>query len=274
MQRADHPASLFISIGEAAHLVGVSPATLRAWERRGLFTTTRSPAGYRRFTLTDIERLQRLQRSSGRDEFADERDEEPPPAYPEESGALSDRGGTPPVRWGAHLRDQRLQRKLSLRQVAALTGLSASFISGIERGLANPSVAALQKLTAAYGVSIVDLVEGALAPRGCLVRLADRQRYDSADGVTMDQLNFGNHLMELHLFTVDPGTVTGGPFHHEGEEFIMMLEGILRVSIDSLEHYVLEPGDVLYFESFHWHEWVNPGPTPAVFLGVNTPWTF
>ncbi len=46
-----------------------------------------------------------------------------------------------------------------MRQAAALTGLSASFISGIERGLANPSVAALQKLTAAYGVSIVDLVE-------------------------------------------------------------------------------------------------------------------
>ena len=29
----------------------------------------------------------------------------------------------------------------------------------------------------------------------------------------------------------------------------MMLEGMLRVSIDSLEHNVLEPGDVLYFES-------------------------
>ena len=59
-----------------------------------------------------------------------------------------------------------------------------------------------------------------------------------------------------------------------GEEFIMMLEGMLRVSIDSLEHYILEPGDVLYFESLHRHEWVNPGATPAVFLGVNTPRTF
>ena len=106
------------------------------------------------------------------------------------------------------------------------------------------------------------------------MRVADRQRYDSAAGVIMDQLNFGHHLMELHLFTVDPGTGTGGTFHHEGEEFIMMLEGILRVSIDSLEHYVLEPGDVLYFESAHRHEWVNPGSTRAVFLGVNTPRTF
>ena len=254
--------------------MGVSAATLRAWERRGLFTASRSPAGYRRFTLADIGLLQRMQRSSGRVEIADEGDEEPPPTYQAEADASSEQGGATPVAWGAHLRDQRLQRRLSLRQVAALTGLSASFISGIERGLANPSVAALQKLTAAYGVSIVDLVEGTSAPRGRLVRLADRQRYDPADGVTMDQLNFGNHLMELHLFTVDPGAGTGGPFHHEGEEFIMMLEGMLHVSIDSLEHYVLEPGDVLYFESFHRHEWVNRGATPAVFLGVNTPRTF
>ena len=126
-----------------------------------------------------------------------------------------------------------LHRGLSLRQAAALTGLSASFISGIERGLANPSVAALQKLTAAYGVSIVDLMEAGVAPRGRLVRTADHQRYDPADGVTMDQLNFGDRVMELHLFTVEPGAGTGGTFAHEGEEFIMMLEGRLSVSLRS-----------------------------------------
>jgi transcriptional regulator with XRE-family HTH domain len=178
------------------------------------------------------------------------------------------------VPWGRRLRERRERRGLSLRQVASLTGLSASFISGIERGMANPSVAALQKLTAAYGVSIVDLMEVDLPPRGRLVRTANRQRYDPAAGVVMDQLNFGDHKMELHMFTVEPGAGTGGAFHHEGEEFIMMLEGRLHVSLDALEQYVLGPGDVLYFESSHRHEWINPGPEVAVFLGVNTPRTF
>lgn len=254
--------SLYISVGEAARLIGVSPATLRAWERRGLVTPDRSAAGYRRYTLGDVERLSRLRRG---DVAAGE------PAS-SDTGEMTRTQTLPP--WGSRLREQRESRGLSLRQVAAMTGVSASFISGIERGIANPSVAALQKLTMAYGVSIVELMEVRSPVRGRLVRVADRQRYDTADGVLMDQLNFGEHMMELHLFTVEPGAGTGGTFHHEGEEFILLLEGTLAVTIDAFEQYVLHPGDVLYFESFHRHEWTNPGTSPAIFLGVNTPRTF
>jgi transcriptional regulator with XRE-family HTH domain len=271
MHAAEPLAPLYISIGEAARLVGVSPATLRNWERRGMIAPVRSASGYRRFTFADIERLHRMTRG----QLPDQPDS--PPDGDERTEDAVHRGPPPAPRlvpWGARLREQRRQRALSLRQVSALTGLSASFISGIERGIAHPSVAALQKLTAAYGVSIVDLMEVDVAPRGRLVRVSDRERYDPAAGVTMDQLNFGNHQMELHLFTVEPGAGTGGTFHHEGEEFIMMLEGTLRVSINTIEHYLLTPGDVLYFESTHRHGWINPGPGVAVFLGVNTPRTF
>jgi quercetin dioxygenase-like cupin family protein len=37
-------------------------------------------------------------------------------------------------------------------------------------------------------------------------------------------------------------------FSHEGEEFIYLLEGILEFRTEG-EHYVLYPGDSLYFES-------------------------
>lgn len=262
---------LYISVGDAAGLVGVSPSTLRAWERRGLIAPRRSPAGYRRYTLGDVERLKQIHRTRRQGNAA----------RGEESATGSARGtardGRDPasaVPWERRLREQRQQRNLSLRQAAELTGLSASFISGIERGLANPSVAALQKLTAAYGVTIVDLMETDVAPRGRLVRVADRQRYAAAAGVVMEQLNFGDHVMEMHLFTVEPGAGSGGTYQHEGEEFILMLEGTLHVSIDAIEQYVLRPGDVLYFESLHRHEWTNPGPAAAQFLGVNTPQTF
>lgn len=269
MGQADNQA-LYISIGEAARLVGVSRATLRAWERRGLVQPDRSSAGYRRYTLAEVERLTRLRHGQGQDQVQDYGEDGAP--EPVANGPAAPESAVPP--WGQRLREQREAHGLSLRQVSALTGLSASFISGIERGIANPSVAALQKLTAAYGVSIVDLMQ-AHGPVGSrLIRVADRQRYDAADGVIMDQLNFGEHMMELHLFTVEPGAGTGGTFHHEGEEFIMLLEGTLVVTLDALEQYVLNPGDVLYFESFHRHEWTNPGQRPAVFLGVNTPRTF
>ncbi len=245
-------------------MIGVSPYTLRAWEAKGVIAPERSASGYRRYPLVEVERLARQVRNAGGARM-------PAHGDVEMQGAMAPASS---MSWGSRLREQRQQRGLSLRQAAQLTGLSASYISGIEREIANPSVAALQKLTAAYGINIVDLVETSGGERGRLVRVADRQRYDAAAGVLMEQLNFGQHQMELHLFTVAPGASTGGPFHHAGEEFILLLEGELHVTIDALEQYLLQPGDVLYFESWRRHEWINPGRVPAVFLGVNTPRTF
>ncbi len=74
--------ALYIMIGEAARLVGVNPATLRAWERRGLFAADRSPSGYRRFTLGDIERLQRMRRLR---------------EHPQLRGGSESLGGCPPL---------------------------------------------------------------------------------------------------------------------------------------------------------------------------------
>ena len=46
------------SISEAAEALGVSPETLRSWERRyGLLTSKRTAGGRRRYTEEDIDRL-------------------------------------------------------------------------------------------------------------------------------------------------------------------------------------------------------------------------
>lgn len=50
-------------IKRVAHLTGINPATLRAWERRyQLLTPRRSPAGYRLYTDEDIAILARIKR--------------------------------------------------------------------------------------------------------------------------------------------------------------------------------------------------------------------
>src|SRR5215217_2964352 len=55
---------VFLSIAEAARLVGVSPATLRNWERQGHITPTRTPNSHRRFTLGDVASLRQFQGGS------------------------------------------------------------------------------------------------------------------------------------------------------------------------------------------------------------------
>lgn len=44
-----------IPIGEAARLKGVSIGTLRRWEREGLLTSYRTPAGHRRYRPSDLD---------------------------------------------------------------------------------------------------------------------------------------------------------------------------------------------------------------------------
>lgn len=51
-----------LGVTEAARLVGVSPSTLRLWERQGLVAPTRAPGGARRYDRPTIERLRRIVR--------------------------------------------------------------------------------------------------------------------------------------------------------------------------------------------------------------------
>lgn len=51
---------MFFNINEAANMVEVSPATLRNWEKAGLFKANRSGNNYRVFTVNDIEMLKKI----------------------------------------------------------------------------------------------------------------------------------------------------------------------------------------------------------------------
>ena len=55
---------------------------------------------------------------------------------------------------GARLREARLQANLSLREVARQLGVSASFVSQLENGKSQPSVATLYSWTRLLGVSV------------------------------------------------------------------------------------------------------------------------
>jgi transcriptional regulator with XRE-family HTH domain len=78
---------------------------------------------------------------------------------------------------GEYLKEQRVSAKLSLRQLAAQTGVSNPYLSQIERGLRKPSAEVLQQIAKALRISaeqvyvragILDPTEG----RGSSVELA------------------------------------------------------------------------------------------------------
>jgi XRE family transcriptional regulator, regulator of sulfur utilization len=88
---------------------------------------------------------------------------------------------------GPVIQRQRKSRNLTLEQLAALSGVSKSMLSQIERGQANPTFAVLWSLTRALKIEISDLVEGGSAPTGDdseveLVSAANTPEIRNADG--------------------------------------------------------------------------------------------
>jgi len=61
-------------------------------------------------------------------------------------------------RVGASCRRARLERGLTQKDVAALTGIAAPNLSRVERGGTPPRLRTLERLAAAYGTTVADLV--------------------------------------------------------------------------------------------------------------------
>jgi transcriptional regulator with XRE-family HTH domain len=63
-------------------------------------------------------------------------------------------------RFGKRVRDLRKKKGLSQEAFADSCGLDRTYVSGIERGVRNPSLVNLEKLADALGVSLSDMFKG------------------------------------------------------------------------------------------------------------------
>ncbi|MEP6469702.1 MAG: MerR family transcriptional regulator [Chloroflexota bacterium] len=254
-------------IGAAAQQAGVSASALRLWERQGLVTPLRSHAGYRLYSDADMTRLLRIRR------MRDERlnapgilrflSSERRPVEAGEDGRLD----------GNRLRALRKERGHSLRSAAAKAGLSASFLSALERRATGASVATLLRLTRAYGVTTLDLFRQ-MAPVGRRVRRNERQVLTLGSGVRIEQLAHEASLLEPQLFVLAAGASSDGAYTHAGEEFMFVLDGALTVWLGPRERYRLTIGDSMTFPSTLPHRWRNRADGETRLLWINTPPTF
>mgnify|MGYP001605049467 FL=1 len=60
---------------------------------------------------------------------------------------------------GYRIKDLRTQQRVTLKELAKGTGLTASFLSQLERNLASPSVASLEKIAGALNTKVSNFFE-------------------------------------------------------------------------------------------------------------------
>jgi transcriptional regulator with XRE-family HTH domain len=268
------PAAVRFSVGEAARMVGISPSTLRAWEQQGLVGAARSSAGWRRYDAGDVARareVHRLREVEGLAVHAIARRLRTGPARASRRAAAAVPVANGDL--GQRLRERRTEQGLTLRALAAAARVSPSLVSGVERGLVQPSIASLQKLSAALGTTVAALV--AVPAPACQVVGGEVAPLEiPIPGVRIEDLSGAARMLEPQRFSVEPGQGSGGEYAHDGEEFLYVLEGTLSITLDRREHFDVEAGMSLCFESTRRHRWWNPGHVVTRVLWINTPRTF
>lgn len=180
---------------------------------------------------------------------------------------------------GRRIRRLRLERSLTLEEVATRSGCSVGSLSQIERGIGNPSFATLVKISHALDISVARLLEAA-GRHDPVVRLEDRRRLEGSqavveNGTTYELLtpNLDGALEVLYL-EIPPGASTEStPFSHRGEEVGYILEGIHEVHLDGVVH-VLREGDTISYNSALPHWYRNPGPVKVRAIWIITPPTW
>jgi transcriptional regulator with XRE-family HTH domain len=177
---------------------------------------------------------------------------------------------------GERVRERRKELGLSLEELASRTGLTASFLSLIERNINNPSLDSLYRIAEALDVPpfyfSVDY-HSAAGVQNPVVRHNERIQITFPPGDVTSELlvpNLRNRL-EVFISRVQPaaGNVARTP-KMASEECLYVMEGKLRVVLNDQE-YLLEAGDSIYIQGFSLREISAVGEGEAVFLSAITP---
>lgn len=181
------------------------------------------------------------------------------------------------VELGMRIRQLRLARGFSIKELAVRSDLSAGSISQLERGIGSPSIRSLRNISKALGVTIAYFFpsEGAEeAPESDVVkRVAKRKTLTFGNtGTTKDILSSrGSEKLEFLLVKVAPGGSSGPELYsHDGEEGGVVLAGTLDLWVNERQ-YRLEAGDSFGFQSALPHKFSNPGEVEAQVIWVNSP---
>jgi transcriptional regulator with XRE-family HTH domain len=178
---------------------------------------------------------------------------------------------------GRRLRDLRRQRKSSLRALSRSTGIAVSFLSAVEQGRNNVSVAKLKAILDALGTNLGDF----FSERTTLPKIVYRKSElleiaGHGEGISYREVAAGRSGRALQFLVerYQRGADTGPELYsHAAEEAGVVLKGKLELTVES-ETYVLGPNDAFYFDSSRPHRFRNVARGETLAVSVNTPPSF
>jgi len=171
----------------------------------------------------------------------------------------------------SRLRARRVDRRLSLDRLAALSDVSKGLLVQIENGDANPSIATLCKVASALGVSVADLVQVTeQQPAEVMPAAAPRLLWRGPKGGTATMLvgSQGPDMLELWSWELRPDERYDAPAHPKGtQELIHVTQGRLALAFGDVS-YVIQTGGSAVAHTDRPHAYACDGKTAVRFTMV------
>lgn len=172
---------------------------------------------------------------------------------------------------GKRIKALRNERGLTLVQLGQRVGLSASYLSQIERGVTMPSLTRLTTIASALDAEVGYFFEDDVSAP-CVVRSSQGKRLASTADAIVELLSadLSDKKIQPYRTVYRPGASKGRPTIHPGEESGFVLKGRLTATVGE-ETFVLEAGDSIHYQTLQPHSWRNEGGEECVVVWVVSP---
>lgn len=182
-----------------------------------------------------------------------------------------------PLDLGTRVRELRKARDWTLEQAAGKAGLARSTLSKIENGQMSPTYEALKKLATGLGISVPQLftppqaaqVTGRMtvtkATGGAAHATTTYEHELLADSLTRKKmLPYRARIRARSMDEFD------GWVRHDGEEFLYVLTGVIRLYTEFYEPMDMRRGDSAYYDATMGHNVVSISEDDATILWVTS----
>jgi transcriptional regulator with XRE-family HTH domain len=176
---------------------------------------------------------------------------------------------------GSKLRSLRRSKSLSLKQLAERASCSPSYLSMVENGKVDPGISRLKRIADGLEITIVDLFQTETNQK---VAIKTHERISAEFPRSKTKIEIlipqsPENQLDARLATIYPGGNSEGEYKHPGEEFGLVLKGILELVVDGVIYKLVE-GDSFHFSSTRSHRFSNPGGQETLVVWVNHPPSF
>jgi transcriptional regulator with XRE-family HTH domain len=182
-----------------------------------------------------------------------------------------------PLNLGERVRSLRRARGWTLEQAAGQAGLARSTLSKIENGQMSPTYEALKKLAGGLAISVPQLFtppsRAQVSGRMAVTKAGEGQGHATATyehelltgALTKKQmLPYRARIRARDVAEFD------GWVRHDGEEFLFVLTGVVRLYTEFYEPVDLRRGDSAYYDATMGHNVVSLSEEDATILWVTS----